>query len=503
MASRLLTPKLKKKSKGKSSEEDGTGSLGLRNKTNESAESANVGAGSKKVAGQNDIAVGAIGGCEDVGGTDGVTGGTVRTSTSDRHSTIAASSGDRISTFSKSKEKESMKKRSKFWSFLTKKKPLSTLAKCSENPSDAIQYNDEDVVGIVHRAVMRANEATASPIQPAAKQARRLSMGAGAWPTGLANPMNTHLLQVVPPPGAPATLNSLAHLGGAGARPRDVLAEDPSLCQRFRDIDLDMSSNPIGYPHLRFNRSMSNSSSSSGSSGISVEPPLPAHSSVCVAMSAAAAYPAPTEMLLPVSAAGGSRGVSAEYSSAAGFQVPTGGLHMATVHTQVDYQHCLVPDLLPLTNCGFYWGVMDRYEAERLLENRPEGTFLVRDSAQEEFLFSVSFRRYGRSLHARIEQWNHRFSFDSHDLGVFASTSVCGLIEHYKDPNCCMFFEPMLTLPLTRSFPFTLQHLCRAAICSKINYDSINHLLLPKSLHEYLRYYHYKQKVGSRRFDAH
>ncbi|KAJ1519098.1 hypothetical protein ONE63_011340 [Megalurothrips usitatus] len=31
---------------------------------------------------------------------------------------------------------------------------------------------------------------------------------------------------------------------------------------------------------------------------------------------------------------------------------------------------------------------MDRYEAERLLDERAEGTFLLRDSAQEEYLFS-------------------------------------------------------------------------------------------------------------------
>ena len=171
------------------------------------------------------------------------------------------------------------------------------------------------------------------------------------------------------------------------------------------------------------------------------------------------------------------------------------------VHTQVDYIHCLVPDLLQITNCRFYWGVMDRYEAERLLESRPEGTFLLRDSAQDEFLFSVSFRRYGRSLHARIEQWNHKFSFDSHDPGVFASGGVCGLIEHYKDPSCCMFFEPMLILPLNRSFPFTLQHMCRSVICDRLTYDSINLLPLPNSLKHYLKYYHYKQKVRVRRFD--
>lgn len=172
------------------------------------------------------------------------------------------------------------------------------------------------------------------------------------------------------------------------------------------------------------------------------------------------------------------------------------------VHTQVDYIHCLVPDLLQITSCSFYWGKMDRYEAERLLEGRPEGTFLLRDSAQEEYLFSVSFRKYGRSLHARIEQWNHKFSFDSHDPGVFASSTVCGLIEHYKDPSCCMFFEPMLTIPLHRNFPFPLQHLCRSVICSKATYDGISQLRLPKSLKSYLKEYHYKQRVRIRRFDT-
>lgn len=172
------------------------------------------------------------------------------------------------------------------------------------------------------------------------------------------------------------------------------------------------------------------------------------------------------------------------------------------VHTQVDYIHCLVPDLLQITSCSFYWGKMDRYEAERLLEGRPEGTFLLRDSAQEEYLFSVSFRKYGRSLHARIEQWNHRFSFDSHDPGVYASTTVCGLIEHYKDPSCCMFFEPMLTIPLHRNFPFPLQHLCRAVICSRATYDGVSQLRLPKTLKSYLKEYHYKQRVRVRQFDS-
>lgn len=174
----------------------------------------------------------------------------------------------------------------------------------------------------------------------------------------------------------------------------------------------------------------------------------------------------------------------------------------AVVHTQVDFMHHLVPDLAQITKCSFYWGIIDRYEAEKLLDKKREGTFLLRDSAQEDFLFSVSFRRYNRSLHARIEQFNHRFSFDVLDPAVFSSETVCGLIEHYKDSSRCLFFEPLLTDPLHRSFPFSLQHLARAVICKNVVYDSISYLPLPNSLKQYVRYYHYKQRVRVRRFDC-
>ncbi|XP_035696527.1 suppressor of cytokine signaling 5-like isoform X1 [Branchiostoma floridae] len=171
------------------------------------------------------------------------------------------------------------------------------------------------------------------------------------------------------------------------------------------------------------------------------------------------------------------------------------------IHTQIDYIHCLVPDMVTIVNQPYYWGVMDRYEAEDVLEGKPEGTFLLRDSAQEDFLFSVSFRRYGRTLHARIEQWNHLFSFDVHDPAVYAAPTVCQLLEHYKNPDCCMFFEPMLTTPLPRPFTFPLQALCRSVICKFTSYDGINSLRLPGSLKDYLKVYHYKQRVRVRRFE--
>jgi len=171
-------------------------------------------------------------------------------------------------------------------------------------------------------------------------------------------------------------------------------------------------------------------------------------------------------------------------------------------HTQVDYVHHLVPDLAQITSCSFYWGKMDRYEAEALLEGRAEGSFLLRDSAQDEYLFSVSFRRYGRSLHARIEEQNHKFSFDCHDPGVFMSANIPSLMEHYKDPASCMFFEPMLCQAVARRQAFPLQVLARAALCDALtSYSAIEALELPKSLRAYLKEYHYRHKVRVRRLD--
>ncbi|XP_017153734.1 uncharacterized protein LOC108163130 [Drosophila miranda] len=181
----------------------------------------------------------------------------------------------------------------------------------------------------------------------------------------------------------------------------------------------------------------------------------------------------------------------------------TYGRRSVTVHSQIDFMHCLVPDLERIINSSFYWGKMDRYEAEHLLEGKPEGTFLLRDSAQEEFLFSVTFRKYGRSLHARIEQSGHKFSFDCHDPCVFTAPTVTGLLEHYKDPSCVMFFEPCLTMPLHRRQTFSLQQLARATIVSSTSYDGINQLELPGRLKSYLKEYHYKQKLRVKPCDAH
>uniref|UniRef100_A0A1I7Z7D2 SH2 domain-containing protein n=1 Tax=Steinernema glaseri TaxID=37863 RepID=A0A1I7Z7D2_9BILA len=180
--------------------------------------------------------------------------------------------------------------------------------------------------------------------------------------------------------------------------------------------------------------------------------------------------------------------------------VESGSFH-PMVYTSIDFTHVLIPDLPSVLKATYYWGVMDRYEAEKLLENKPEGTFLLRDSAQSDYLFSVSFRRYQRTLHARIEHLNNKFSFDIHDANIFSAPTITALIENYKDPSKCLFFEPLLCTPLHRTFVFPLQNLCRAVISNECTYESVGELPVPHRLKLYLREYHYKQPVQLHVYD--
>lgn len=158
-------------------------------------------------------------------------------------------------------------------------------------------------------------------------------------------------------------------------------------------------------------------------------------------------------------------------------------------------EYFLINDIASITNCPWYWGKINRFEAEKVLEGLPDGTFLLRDSAQYHYLFSVSFRRYSRTYHARIEQWKHRYSFDKPSDYSFYSTSVCQLLQHYSRAEQCMYYEPLLLKPLHRNNPVTLQDLCRAVICSHTTFQGVSKLPLPNTLKIFLREFHYKVPV--------
>lgn len=88
-------------------------------------------------------------------------------------------------------------------------------------------------------------------------------------------------------------------------------------------------------------------------------------------------------------------------------------------------------------NYGWYWGDISRKEAENLLRGQEEGTFLVRRSSNQRFLYSLSFRSNGKTLHTRIESNNGRYSFYSNDTepDTDANYSLVELINDAINQN--------------------------------------------------------------------
>ncbi|XP_075464347.1 suppressor of cytokine signaling 4-like [Ascaphus truei] len=156
------------------------------------------------------------------------------------------------------------------------------------------------------------------------------------------------------------------------------------------------------------------------------------------------------------------------------------------------FMHPLVPDLLAVTRMPCYWGALDQHQAELLLQGCPDGSFLLRNSSQDGCAFSVTFRRRGRSRHARVQYRDQCFSFH---WGSFRAPSVRSLLEHYNDPTSCTFFEPLLSQPRIRNFPLSLQELCRASLNTCITYEGIGQLPLPRAMKEYLWECHYKETL--------
>ena len=52
---------------------------------------------------------------------------------------------------------------------------------------------------------------------------------------------------------------------------------------------------------------------------------------------------------------------------------------------------------------GWYWGPISGDAAEKLLNGEPDGSFLVRDSSDDHYIFSLTFKLNGNVRHVRIE----------------------------------------------------------------------------------------------------
>ena len=160
---------------------------------------------------------------------------------------------------------------------------------------------------------------------------------------------------------------------------------------------------------------------------------------------------------------------------------------------------CLTRELFKLPKYGWYWGPITRAEAEERLAGQPDGSFLLRDSSDDRYLLSLSFRSDGRTLHTRIEHCNGLFSFYAQPESEGYS-SIVDLIERsMSDSQSGVFCYSRARTPGSPSFPvrlarpvsrFTqvrsLQYLCRFVIRQHTRVDYIQKLPLPTSIKGWL-----------------
>ncbi|XP_028832919.1 suppressor of cytokine signaling 6b [Denticeps clupeoides] len=164
----------------------------------------------------------------------------------------------------------------------------------------------------------------------------------------------------------------------------------------------------------------------------------------------------------------------------------------------------LTVELKKLAKQGWYWGPITRWEAEEKLTNLLDGSFLVRDSSDDRYLLSLSFRSQGKTLHTRIEHSNGSFSFyEQPDME--GHTSIVDLIENsIKDSESGAFCYSRSRLPGSATYPVrltnpvsrfmqvrSLQYLCRFVIRQYTRIDLIQKLPLPSKMKDYLQEKHY------------
>ena len=155
-----------------------------------------------------------------------------------------------------------------------------------------------------------------------------------------------------------------------------------------------------------------------------------------------------------------------------------------------------------LPGMGWYYGNLTVSEAERLLQDEPNGAFLVRDttdSPKHSELYTITFKIRSRCGSVRVDYAKGYFTLSLADPGlplfrtmmdligyclnrsVVQRKPVCILTGHHHSRNVLLY----LTKPVNRlTRMHSLQHYCRDAIHAYLTLDKMPQLPLPRHLLE-------------------
>ncbi|XP_078657642.1 cytokine-inducible SH2-containing protein-like [Branchiostoma floridae x Branchiostoma belcheri] len=152
----------------------------------------------------------------------------------------------------------------------------------------------------------------------------------------------------------------------------------------------------------------------------------------------------------------------------------------------------------------WYWEALSGKQAKAILRSQEVGTFLIRDSENCAFLFSLSVKTTRGTTSVRVQYKNGHFKLDS-DVNSDTPEFDCvlRLIDYYRRDSLRggekhYWLEPSgrrevvvkLLKPLRHSVP-SLQHRCRTLINLHTSEDDIGQLPLPPALKQFLRDYPY------------
>ncbi|XP_050311614.1 suppressor of cytokine signaling 6 [Anthonomus grandis grandis] len=154
-------------------------------------------------------------------------------------------------------------------------------------------------------------------------------------------------------------------------------------------------------------------------------------------------------------------------------------------------------DISELALNVWYWGPVSKALVEQRLKGAPDGAFLVRDSASERHVFSITFRSVGKTLHARIEHTQTGYKMFGHqgfktvkDLidDALRISLEKGLFCYTKGPDDSPNFPVRLLTPVSRYEEVrSLQHLARFIIRQHISISEVDKLHLPQSVISFLK----------------